>query len=95
MNLNKNAAILIGGELNIPDVDWNSNSINGNQYMKAINQCTIDMVNECHLKQIVNEPTRGDNIIDVFMTNIPSLVNECVKFLVLGSMTLCTYKQIL
>ena len=77
VNSNKNAAILIGGDLNLPDVDWNSNSINGNQYLKAINQCTIDMVNECHLKQIVNEPTRGDNILDVFMTNRPSLVNKC------------------
>ena len=45
-----------------PDVAWNSNSINGNQYLKAINQCTMDMENECHLKQIVNRPTRGDNI---------------------------------
>ena len=76
--------MLIGGDLNLPDVDWNSNSMNGNQYLKAINQCTLDMVNECHLKQIVNEPTRGENILDVFMTNRPSLVNKCVTIPGLG-----------
>ena len=33
----KNAVIWFGGDFNLPDINWNSQEINGNQYLKNIN----------------------------------------------------------
>jgi len=35
------------------------------------------MMAECGLKQMVDSPTRGDNILDLLLTNRPSLVQSC------------------
>ena len=84
VNANKNSVIYIGGDLNLPDIDWKTNSISGSQYSKAINQRYLDLINLCNLQQSVCESTRKENILDIFLTNRPSLVNKCITIPGLG-----------
>jgi hypothetical protein len=46
------------------------------QYGKEINKKLTDIVNENELTQIVREPTRGNNIIDLMFTTNPGLISS-------------------
>lgn len=37
----------------------------------------LDLIHDSNLEQIVSFPTRKDHVLDLFMTNRPSLVNSC------------------
>ena len=37
----------------------------------------LDYLNDNALSQMVNTPTRGSNILDIFVTNRPALVDTC------------------
>ena len=73
----KNCPIWVGGDTNLPDIDWSSNSIVSHQYSKQINECFIDTFDYCCLDQIVDFPTRKQNTLDILATNRPTLVNKC------------------
>ncbi|CAG2207668.1 unnamed protein product [Mytilus edulis] len=74
---NKNSVLWIGGDLNLPDINWNSTSIQGNKVNSGINKRLLDMIHNCHMEQTVTFPTRLDNTLDLFLTNRPSLINRC------------------
>ena len=71
------AAVWIGGDVNLPDIDWSNNSIVSHQYPIALNESFLQMLDIAGLEQIVDFPTRGDNTLDVILTNRPSLTNRC------------------
>ena len=71
------SALWIAGDVNLPDIDWTNNSINNHQYSINLNQTFIDFLQDNALSQLVNYPTRGSKILDVFITNRPSLVESC------------------
>lgn len=60
------------GDLNLPDVCWNTGLIIGNQNTRAINERFLNMLHRTGLEQIVEFSTRKDNTLDVFLTNRPS-----------------------
>ena len=69
----ENAIIVIGGDFNLPAWDWKSKTL------KKTNQVEIhnifkDGIEDLGLEQMVEEPTRGKNILDLFLTNQPNLV---------------------
>ena len=72
-----NSVYWLGGDLNLPDIDWEKHEIEGHQYLKDINQTFLDLAQDLGLDQMVDFPTRGGNILDVFMTNRPGLVKKC------------------
>ena len=74
---NKNAILWIGGDLNLPDIDWNSCVIQSHQYTKEINEEFLSFLDDNSLQQMVATPTRKTNILDLFLTNRPSLLNRC------------------
>jgi hypothetical protein len=45
-------------------------------YPKEFNELFIDMINKLGIDQIVDFPTRKDNILDLFSTNQSSLINK-------------------
>lgn len=69
--------IWVCGDTNLPDIDWDSNNINGNNYRKEINENLLSSINDAGLEQMVNFPMRGNNTLDIFATNRPSLVTSC------------------
>ena len=45
-----------------------------NKYKKEISDSFLQAVENCGLDQIVDFPTRGINLLDIFLTNRPSLI---------------------
>ena len=69
--------VWIGGDINLPDINWSSNSISGNSYRKDINETILEVLANSGLEQVVDFPTRDNNLLDIFATNRPSLVESC------------------
>ena len=67
---------MIGGDLNLPDINWNINAPTGNQYPKAIGDEFPKLLQDHSLQQMVTEATRGSNTLDLFITNRPTLLKR-------------------
>jgi len=74
---NPGATIWFAGDLNLPDIQWPSESITGHQYPRCINERMLRTASDLGFEQMVNFATRGNSILDVFMTNRPSLIKRC------------------
>ena len=74
---NSKATIWLAGDFNLPDIDWNNETIIGIRYPKPVNEAIINMLHSCELEHMVDFPTRNQNILDLFMTNRPTLINRC------------------
>ena len=77
---NPNSTIWVAGDLNLPDINWEQDTVVNHQYPIALNECYLSCFNDVGIEQMVNFPTRGENILDLFLSNRPSLVNraECL-----------------
>ena len=69
--------IWIAGDINLPNVDWKNNLIHGSAYPIPLYSTFLDLIETHGFTQIVDFPTRGNNILDIFCTNRPSLINVC------------------
>ena len=74
---NPNDIIWLGGDLNLPNIDWNSYNTKGHNYPSQLCEKLIDTLLDHSLSQLVNFPTRKENTLDIFATNRPSLVTTC------------------
>jgi len=72
-----NSVIWIAGDLNLPNVSWNNWSVNDNNYPLALCNLFIDLFITHGFCQLVDSPTRNNNILDIFATNRPSFTAEC------------------
>ncbi|CAG2236269.1 unnamed protein product [Mytilus edulis] len=69
--------VILGGDFNLPHINWQTNTVNTNpQYGKALNEKLIEISNNNDMNQMVIEPTRGQNTIDLLMTTNPGLVSN-------------------
>ncbi len=67
--LNKNAVVI--GDFNCPNINWNL--MHGDQEGNRL----VEMVKDSFLPQLVTQPTRGNNILDLVLTTDTDLVSEC------------------
>ena len=74
---NPGTALCIGGDMNLPDIDWETEKITSHQYRKSLSETYLQNLADVGLSQIVNFPTRGSNTLDVIITNRPTLVGQC------------------
>ena len=72
-----NSALWIAGDINLPDINWVNNCTTGHSYPLNLNNTFLDFLSDNALSQMVTTPTRGSNILDIFVTNRPSLVETC------------------
>ena len=72
-----NATIWVGGNLNLPNIDWTTNSPHGNNYPLSFCNIVLDLFSEINLTQLVYFPTTQLNLLDIFATNRPTLTNKC------------------
>ncbi|XP_038064967.1 uncharacterized protein LOC119735343 [Patiria miniata] len=75
---NRKSIVWIGGDLNLPDIEWSSSSVIGHRYPQSLSNNFITTLAESGLDQIVSFPTRLDNTLDLFLTNRPSCINKCL-----------------
>ena len=68
--------IWIGGDFNLPDINWDMLNITGYQYPQQMNKSYLDHIQSLCLHQSVTEPTHKDNTLDIFLTNTPDLTEK-------------------
>ena len=73
-----------GGDFNIPDIDWKNQDIPGTQYTPGISSLFLELSQDLGLSQIIDFPTRGLSILDLFFTNYPHLLKKCYPHAGLG-----------
>ena len=71
-SLPRNTFLLINGDLNCPDIDWDT--LSGSSHL---NSALCDTLFELGLTQIIREPTHTHgNILDLLVTNQPEQISE-------------------
>ena len=74
---NKNHIFLLGGDFNLPDINWKMNDVTGNQVPKAISKTFLHMSADLSIQQVNDHPTRENNILDLLSTSHPGHVERC------------------
>ena len=69
-----NAYVVIGGDFNLPSLDWNTCSLKSPSVYPRLHTQFLDLLNDHGLQQMVTFPTREKNTLDLFVTNFPTLV---------------------
>jgi hypothetical protein len=70
------AIFCVGGDFNLPDIDWKTGLVNGNNYPHKTSEEIIKSGEDMFMEQVVECSTRGENILDLFFTTHPSLVEH-------------------
>ena len=68
--------IILAGDFNCPDIDWNNLTVKNNAQDKDIQRSMLELTSVHGLTQIHDEPTRGNNQLDLVLTSNPSLVKS-------------------
>ena len=63
--------MLTGGDFNLPGIDWTSYSVLSHKDVQ-LSTTLIDCILENCLSQAIKYPTRGQNILDLIFTSIPT-----------------------
>ena len=72
-----NDMIWITGDINLPHVDWENNTVQNSSYPVPLYDIFLDFLSIHSFTQMVNFPTRGNNILDIFCCNRPALITMC------------------
>ena len=74
LNHKSNKHFLLCGDFNCPDIDWAQCAVNPNADQRDVQQQLLDIASSHCLTQVVEEPTRQGNILDLCFTTNHSLV---------------------
>ena len=91
LNQSKNTVSIIGGDFNLPDINWKNCTIINNDYSKDLNETFMKIANMFGLEQIVDFPTRTDkksgkeNTLDLIFTSHPSFKTRCKPLPAVGN----------
>ena len=69
MPKNSNQTIVLGGDFNLPGIDWNNGVVNPKAANKSQCELLLSSLDTHALAQIHKEPTREENILDLLITN--------------------------
>ena len=79
MVASRNTTLLLSGDFNLPDINWETNALKENPSHQRESRLFLEAVSELGLKQFVDFPTRGDNILDLILTNQEFSVNNVIS----------------
>ena len=72
---NKNNIILTG-DFNCPDINWDTMTVNQDAQDKEIQRAVMEVVTANSMVQIHEQPTRGNNLLDIVLTTNSSLIKS-------------------
>ncbi|XP_069106616.1 uncharacterized protein [Argopecten irradians] len=73
---NNNTITFISGDFNLPHIDWQNNTTIPGKTDTKLHQQLLDIIDDNSLTQMTTNTTRGDHILDLTLTNRPSIVNK-------------------
>ena len=76
MPKNSNQTIVLGGDFNLPGIDWDNAVVNPKAANKSQCELLLSSLDTHALAQIHKEPTREENILDLLITNKPGLIKS-------------------
>ena len=71
--------IIIGGDFNLPSVIWSDAGASiapSPDYGREINDLFLDLINDVSLEQLVFQPTRQRNILDLVLSSHPDTISN-------------------
>jgi hypothetical protein len=68
----KNANIVVAGDFNLPGWNWKTQTLKSNSTYVNNHYKFTNILDDNGLVQIVEQPTRGENTLDLVITNNPS-----------------------
>ena len=75
-NGTKDAHIILAGDFNCPDINWDHHTVENGASDRAVQQSLADITSTASLTQIHLEPTRMSNLLDLVFTTNPSLLKK-------------------
>ena len=72
----RDATIILGGDFNLGDITWENESVLPGASESSGCQKLIDILHTFGLSQLQRENTRGDRLLDLYVTNRPALVKS-------------------
>jgi len=72
--LDSNYYFFVAGDLNLPNINWNLSTAPND----GVHDILLNVFVDNCLHQMVSLPTRQNNILDIFLTNGPQFIFECV-----------------
>ena len=70
----KDKHIILAGDMNCPTIDWDTLTVHKGAADRDIQQALLDLSIEHNLTQVHSQPTRDNNLLDLVLTNNPSIV---------------------
>ncbi|XP_053381760.1 uncharacterized protein LOC128549254 [Mercenaria mercenaria] len=70
------ANVWVGGDFNMPKLDWSNLAPTPDCKNKSHYREFIEILNDNNLTQVGQDPTRENHILDLFLTNNPTIVNR-------------------
>jgi len=77
--LAKPESLILMGDFNLPDINWNTSTVNVSSQNIHYNFLAFTVLNALH--QVVNFPTRDDNLLDLCLTSDTVIISniECLS----------------
>ena len=72
----KERHVIVAGDFNCPDIDWDSLSLQKEAQDKEVQQALLDLSVDFNLTQVQDKPTRENNLLDLIFTTNPSLIKS-------------------
>ena len=76
MPKNSTQTIVLGGDFNLPGIDWGNAVVNPEAANKSQCELLLSSLDTHALAQIHKEPAREENILDLVITNKPGLIKS-------------------
>ena len=73
---NSNVTIWLGGDFNAPGIDWQTLTLRNDYAYGSVHNSLIATTCDYGLTQLVTEPTRLNNMLDLFFTDHPSQITN-------------------
>ena len=71
-----NSAVWLLGDFYLPEIDWENLIPSPECGHPTFYRDCLEVLDDCLLEQMVTSPTRGQNILDLFLTTNPTLVDR-------------------
>ena len=69
--------VILAGNFNSPGIDWRNGCLTDSYVSRSFHEFLIDISSDYFLEQIVLEPIRGRNLLNLCFTTYPNQVKQC------------------
>ena len=76
---NSKYTVMLGGDFNAANIDWDTGIVPDSTDDRLMKEKLVTVLAEAGLTQMQRDPTRGQNLLDLFCCNKPSLVKSCIS----------------